>query len=44
MISISRRGALFCASGFLLGKSRVRVLVIDGINNHDWEAGTKGIG
>jgi len=43
MNMITRRILLASAGGLLPGRSRIRALVIDGINNHDWQAGTKAI-
>lgn len=43
MIPITRRTLLASSGGILLGRPKIRVLVIDGMNNHDWEAGTTAI-
>lgn len=44
-LSLGRRGFLYLAAAPLLPSASlpIPVLVIDGINNHDWRAGTAGI-
>jgi len=34
---------LICPAGEMPAKPRLSVLIIDGINNHDWEAGTQAV-
>jgi hypothetical protein len=37
---------LLLVAGVLLAdtaQSQIRILVVDGVNNHDWQAGTTGI-
>ena len=45
MISMRRRSFLSIAVGPLLAADErpISVLIVDGINNHDWQAGTEGI-
>jgi hypothetical protein len=43
MKQMTRRGWLVSAGGVVAARGKVRVLVIDGINNHDWAAGTRAI-
>ena len=39
--SLALTGLLICTAA--LGHARIRVLIIDGVNNHDWSAATAGI-
>jgi len=34
---------LVCVTGLSLEQKRLSILVVDGINNHDWEAGTRAV-
>ena len=34
---------LLCAFGAKTEKQRLSVLIVDGINNHDWETGTRAV-
>ncbi len=43
MTRLTRRSILWTTCGLLAARAKIRVLVIDGINNHDWEAGTRAI-
>ena len=40
---LSRRSFLLTTAAAAAPTKKLRVLVIDGINNHDWQAGTKEI-
>src|SRR5947207_4692894 len=40
---LSRRAFLLTTAAAAAPAKQLRVLVIDGINNHDWQAGTKEI-
>src|SRR5690349_16370800 len=40
---LSRRSFLLTTAAAAASPKKLRVLVIDGINNHDWQAGTKEI-
>jgi len=40
---LSRRSFLLATAAAAAPTEKLRVLVIDGINNHDWQAGTKEI-
>lgn len=43
MIQLTRRSLLTSALAFAEPRPKRKILVIDGINNHDWQAGTRGI-
>jgi uncharacterized protein len=44
VVRLSRRSFLLTTAAAAAQTKKLRVLVIDGINNHDWQAGTKEIG